>query len=228
MIKEIKKKQNKFGTIITYFNHEHETPASEESLNSLGAISAHVDIHHVGKSYEKTYGVNWVGYKATPPAKNLISHHISKFRGGDGIVLFLKPGIVLNQDIEPLYGYLAGNRMERAYGFWVGPYEAPVAVGVSAPLMEHLFHAIPDKTKADEDYIRWVHGWIMKTLQGGRSFDATAILMPKPVSEPQKQPEPVKSDSKAVSEHPAPPSGWDPSGKVTEKRKRGRPKKVTS
>ncbi len=83
----------------------------------------------------------------------------------------------------------------------------------------------------------------MKTLVGGRYFDATDILMIKPEVDTLSASEPVKIDSKPHSEHPAPPAGWDASGKVEtapeviisaepasvtvapERKKPGRPKK---
>ncbi len=126
-------------------------------------------------------------------------------------MVFVKPSTLLSQEIERLYQYAEDNRMQRAYGFYVGPSDDPIAVGVAAPLLEHLFHVLPQELKADGRWIRWISGWVAKTLAGGRYFDATSILTVRP--DPMLTPieEPVKIESKPVPEHPAPPEGWDPS-----------------
>ncbi len=90
MLQEIKKKMNKFGSIVTYFDHAMDTTSNMATLNAMKNIAAFVDIHHIGTSFEKDYGVNWIGYKVVPPAQRLIGHVISQIRG-DGLVVFVKP-----------------------------------------------------------------------------------------------------------------------------------------
>lgn len=228
MIYELKKKMDRLGAVIAYFDHEADSPANIETLNAMVRIASAVDIHHIGTSFEKEFGVNWIGHKTVPAAKKLVGHHIAQFRGGDGIIVFVKANTLLAPNVEELYKFVGANRMERAFGFHVGPLNDPVAVGLASPLMEHLFHSMPDQMKVDDSLVRWIHGWAGKTLMGGRYFDATDIL-----GVPTTKETPVVSEAFVVQKKDttegqraerdfAAPKADDP---IPAKRRPGRPKK---
>ncbi len=219
MIKELKKKRDKFGAIISFVREEAEL----QEILSHNAVSAYVIAHRVGLSEDKGYGLNIVGHRTTPKFKNVVGHYLTQVRGGEPVV-FLKAGSALLEDGSRFYNHLDSLRLDRAYAIYLGPEESPVSVIMSATLMEHLFHAIPDQLNMEGDWVGMIHGWLKKSLLGGRYIDGNQLvsLVSKekvPVESYIIEPDPVMADAGSAVTAPV---FEEPEAPV--KRKPGRPK----
>lgn len=171
MIREIKKKQTKYGTVLS-FAHNDEQVAE---LLKHSAIAAYAIVHKIGQTNDKLgFGQMVVGHKIVPKFKNVIGHYIGQIRGGELVVL-LKPEASLMGDASGIYNHLDANRIERAYAMYLGSADHPTAIILSSTLMEHLFHAIPDQLDMSGDWIGFVDGWLKKAIFGGRYFDGNAL-----------------------------------------------------
>lgn len=172
MIREIKLRKNKFGTIISAFEEGVNTRDDAANLESMNAYSAFVTIHTKGKTREVANGVNYIGYKSTPKLKQAVGHHIAQIRG-DQLVAFVLPSMTMLEDITRVYAFADANRMERAYGFFLGEPNKPSLVAISGPIVPHLFHSIPDQMDmTGEAWLQWIHEWAPKTMMQHRYFNA--------------------------------------------------------
>ncbi len=171
MIKEIKKKREKFGSIITFVPDDLRL----ENFLSHTSLSAYVIAHRIGASNDKGFGQLVVGHRAVPKLKNVIGHYISQIRGGE-LVVFIGPDTNLLDNGTKVYDHLDANRIERAFALWLGTREKPSAIILSSALIEHLFHAIPDQLDMNGDWIGFIDGWLKKYIFGGRYFDGNDFV----------------------------------------------------
>jgi len=171
MIKEIKKKRTKFGSVISFVKDEEQLA----SMMKHNAVSAYAIAHRIGTSDDKGFGVLIVGHKNVPKLKNVVGHYISQIRGGE-LVVFMRPESALLGDGSAVYDHLDANRIERAYAMYIGSPDAPAAIVISSTLMEHLFHGIPDQLDMNGDWIGFIDGWLKKSLFGGRYFDGNSLV----------------------------------------------------
>lgn len=176
MIREIKKKQTKIGTIISVFLPGQNTEDEAKNLESMNAFSAFVTIHTIGRNGEVANGVSCINHKAGPKLKNALGHHLSLIRG-DQLFALVLPSVKFLGDISKVYEFAENNRMERAYGFFIGNSDRPSVVAFTGALAEHLFHAIPDNLEMTGDgWLQWVHEWAPKAMMAHRYFDANALV----------------------------------------------------
>lgn len=171
MIKEIKKKRNKFGSVVSFVTSDAQLP----DLLKHTAVSAFVVAHHVGGSDDKGFGQLIAGHRLVPKLKDVVGHYISQIRGGE-LVVFLKPGVTLLEDGSKVYDFLDNNRIERAYGLYLGPKDTPSAIILSGTLIEHLFHAIPYQIDMSGDWMGAINVFLQKSLFGGRYFDGNGLV----------------------------------------------------
>jgi len=224
MIIEIKKKRTKFGSVLSFVNNDEQLT----NLLKHNQSSAYVIAHRIGASDDRGYGILIVGHRSVPKFKNVIGHYISQIRGGE-LAVFLRPDSSILGDASGIFNHLDANRIERAYGLYLGPAGSPAAIVISSTLMEHLFHAIPDSLGMDGDWVGFIDGWLKKSLFGGRYFDGNALASVstkevKPADEYiiddyVPEPDPVASDSGPAVEAPV---FEEP--EVVVKKKPGRPK----
>ncbi len=172
MITELKIKKRKFGTIISSLVDGFNSPEDAVNLESMNAYSAFVTIHTTHKSGEVANGVNYYKQKVGPKLKQAIGHHIAQIRG-DQVLAMTLPTTILLEDMTRVYAFAEGNRMERAYGFFLGDPENPSLVALSGPIVPHLFHAIPDQMDMiGTEWLKWIHTWAPRAMMSHRYFDA--------------------------------------------------------
>ncbi len=228
MITEITIKKNKFGNIISSFIGGLNTSEDAANLESMNAFSAFVAIHVTDPAFKsKTVrdGVSYVYQKTGPKLKPAIGHYISQIRG-DQTVAFVKPSVRFLEDITRVYQFAASNRMERAYGFFVGSPEDPSVVAFTGAIMPHLFHAVPDQMEMTGDWLNWLHKWAPKAMMHHRYFDANSLVS---ISHPEK----VPAESYKIEDSPLPESALQAMASYVNdvvvaepaKKKPGRPKK---
>lgn len=186
MIREIKKKQSKFGTIISSFVEGLNTPDEAANLESMNAFSAFVAIHTLSKLKQPdAAGVTYVTQKTGPKLKQAIGNYISQIRG-DQIVAFVRPSTKFLEDIARVFLFAERNRMERAYGFYVGNPNNPEVVAFTAAIIPHLFHVVPDQMDMiGDDWINYLHKWAPKAMMSHRYFDANELVA---IAVPEKVP----------------------------------------
>lgn len=175
MIREIKIKKDKFGSIISSFVEGVNTPHDAEALKSNNSVSDYVTIHTLGAPKEVANGVNYVRQKTGPKLKQAIGHEIQQVRG-DKLVAFIKPSVLFIENAERIFQYAESNRMERSYGFFIGPADNPHVVGFAGALMPHIFHAVPDDMDmTGDEWIQFIHKWAPRNMMHHRYFDATEL-----------------------------------------------------
>lgn len=171
MIKEIKKKMTRFGSIISYASNDLELEGMLRNVEH----AANVTVHRVGDSNDKGFGQTVVGHKRVPKFKDVIGNYLMQIRGGE-LIAFLKPNTTILSDAERIYDFLDTNRLDRAFGFFIGDSSAPYGVILSGHLIEHLFHAIPDQLDMEGNWMGFLDDWLKNTLYGSRYFDANELI----------------------------------------------------
>lgn len=167
MIREIKRKYAKIGTIISAAANSGEA----SKIELMNAFAGFVTIHNLEKAGEIQGGITYVRQAGVLKLKQAIGYHISQIRG-DQIFALVLPSTNFAEDISRVYDFAAANRMERAYGFFLGNSDRPSVVAFTGVLAEHLFHAIPDKLEmVGDDWIKWVHDWAPKAMMTHRYFN---------------------------------------------------------
>lgn len=168
MIREIKKRYTKIGTIISAAADSGEAG----KIELMNKFAAFVSIHNLEKSGEIAGGITYVRQSGVLKLKQAIGHHISQIRG-DQVFALVLPSTVFAEDISKVYEFAENNRMERAYGFFLGNPDRPTVVAFTGALSEHLFHAIPDKLEmTGDEWIQWAHQWAPKAMMNHRYFNA--------------------------------------------------------
>jgi hypothetical protein len=197
MIKEIKRKKEKFGAIITTYSDV----IPNDVIEGHRAYSAYVEIHTQGVSSDKGQGVRIIGHKTTPKLKMAIGRYITHIRAGD-VVVFKGSNVKLSNDGIAIYDYIDKLKMERTYGFYLGDANKPDAVGISPSLMEHLFHGCPESLEMSGDWVTWVHNWMLKNLMNpGRYFDGNGLVNSYSADKASLVSEPIPATAKDASEY---------------------------
>lgn len=216
MIREIKKKYSKIGTIISAAADSGEA----SRIELMSKYAAFVTIHNLERQGEIAGGITYVRQNGVLRLKQAIGYHISQIRG-DQVFALVLPSTSFEEDISKVYEFADSNRMERAYGFFLGNKDRPTVVAFTGPLAEHLFHAVPDKLEmVGDEWIQWVHQWAPNAMMSHRYFDGSPYCATsKPhVPDPAATAIPLVDIPLVVQEEPA-------VVKVeTAKRKPGRPK----
>jgi hypothetical protein len=217
MIREIKQKKSKFGTIISSHVTGIDSDEHIRLLESMNAFSAFVTIHTNDDRKNGANGITYVKAKNGPKLKVAIGHHISQIRG-DQLVAFVNPKVVFLDNIARVYDYAEANRMERSYGFFLGDQKNPSVVALTGSVVPHLFHAVPEQMSMEGvDWIKWIHEWTPKAIMKHRYFDANhlvGIMMPRAV-------DPASVAISLVDSAPEPQSIVE---EAVVKKKPGRPK----
>jgi hypothetical protein len=211
--REYKITKTKLGGVVTYGSPRHS-----ENVNALAksnASAAVVMIHGdwpMHKLPEGSFGVSYIAHDSYPTTlKKALALAVQN--NPSEPYAFIRPEVVLNDDIAHYFDYLDELRLGRAYGSYVLDEDGdPIVVIISGDLLQRANRDCPDNIPLPEG-LPWLHSFGNRFIRSPRYFDATNLAIVARYAVPSIIEEVVVDQQ--VPEQPEEPV----------KRKPGRPKK---
>lgn len=235
--KELKKVRDRVDTIITAWSNNGPTSLADQKaitdrwLKSVGMVYVLSSI----KDVEPLQGFSYVHTKdQNPTLLEVLDFVLSKSRPDDYVIL-TGPTLLFKDNHSELIDFVTAHAMNRAWGCFINGADMPLSTApdcfvVSAYILQYMVKDVPDTLNfTTNTWAKWIHEWLMKTLQPNRYFNGTRfnlaynpsprapkveILAPIPLIDPDH----LDESAEAVK---AVPGVIEPL-----KRKRGRPCKI--
>lgn len=184
-VTELKKKMTKLGVVITSMDatigddYVEQAKAASLLTKESGTVLVHGPEGSMSPENPYIPGLQYVTSKQKIPAlKFAVSDYIGRIRASHSVG-FCRPKVQFDENFEALWDFVVANRMERTWAFYIKEEgsDIPIFIGMSGPLIEHIFHSAPDGLLMQgEEWMKWLHEWASKAVMRHRYFDASGFL----------------------------------------------------